>query len=481
MTGGLPGEYLSYFTVSAREQALGNASTASGKGAASAYFNPANIAGKGYHNIHALYTPVLGNGIYTSLFYSGAISMRNSVGVGVLSLQSGRAVKRNSWGEQTGSFYNYKRVIDITGTHLVSEKLYSGMSLKVIDEAMAGYSSTGIGIDAGMKFLPSERMKFAVVMQNILPPVIKMKNRADRFPMNLRLGSSLSFMRKKLNTSFDFWIFGVGEQTIFRWGMGAEYCIYRIIYLRTGLNYKELNAGLGLDLSRFTFSYAFRYSDVGLYHLVSTSYKFGFIPSEREKNLIEREKVIKEKEKDFENWKKNEEKKYTKKLTESYDILQDELVDTSRKRKELDALLFIAIEMKKGNYLKSEEMLKKILNKDTNHIDANKMLGILQEELGRDFSFNRMMSAYSEGNYEFAYNESKRADPGHVQYSKAILIGLLSSARIKINQKKYEEASWDLKEVIRLQKDNQVAWDLLKKIKILMKINTGENYEKTTD
>ncbi|MEA3506021.1 MAG: hypothetical protein U9R36_00775 [Elusimicrobiota bacterium] len=469
--GGLPGEFLSYFTSDARAAAMGNAYTAAFGGSAGVYFNPSIIAGAGIHNIDALYTPLPMGGNFSSFFYSASVNLQIAAGIGIVSLNSGDEIKRNIWGRQDGTFSSSRKAAYVTGAYLADSKTAAGMNLKFVRHSMDGKEDSGIGLDGGIRYEVSEKVSLGFAAQNILPPELKLKDSPEKFPLNLRGGLSYSYFPERVIFSADAGVMDISAEPVARWMLGAEYTLLKYLKLRAGINYKELSGGVGVATKDFSFSYAVRYSDLGLFNMVSTSYRFGMLPSARERELRHREQIMAQKEERFEDWKKEREKVLLKNLDEQFDIVEREQELVQKRRRELDALVEAALSVKSGEYEEAEKQLLDILKSNPGSKDATTLLGIVQEELKREFSFNRMTSAYNRGEYEAALAESKKADPSHPQYEEARVVGLLSSARINIFGKKYELAEKDLNLALELRPDSSAAEILLERIKRLKELS----------
>jgi len=469
-SGGLPAEYLSFFSVSSRSLGMGDAYTSLANEASGTYYNPAAGANLGKQQIDFMYTPVLG-GNYFSMFYIYSPSLKYSVGTGLISLQSDDAEKRNEWGQYEGKFNDVRRALYASGAMALNENVNLGVNLKFLYQSLDEYSGSGFGTDIGIKYIPSEKFALGSSLQNIISKGVKLKKVTEKIPLNIKNGISLKFFNSKLLLSADFSIFDVGGQTNFRWAAGTEYNIYKILYIRGGINYKNLTAGFGIILDKFIFSYGTRYSSAGLFHSLGTAYKFSMLQSAKEKELEKRKRMLQVKESRFEEWKLKEKEKFMKKLNKSYSMLEDKLADTERKNKELEALIQAALAMNKGNFDEAEKALNEILSRNPDNDDANMLLGIIQEELSRDFSFSRLMKAYNSGEYAKALAESEKADPKHPQYVQAKIIGLLSKARINILEGKYGEAIENLNKVIDIRPDNEIAKVLLRKAERLKELN----------
>ncbi len=471
-TGGVPGEYLSYFSASARALGMGEAHTSISDSASSIYYNPANIGGLGNHTVDTLYTTLLGGGNYASLFYSGALGMDYTVGAGVVSLNSGEGVKRNRWGADEGKFRDYRTAIYLALAKNFEPKFKLGLNLKILNQQIDTYEDSGLGLDGGLKLRATDRIDVGLNIQNILSPALKLINEEERYPLNIKMGVSRSFfLDRRLTVTGDLGLLDPGGQRTLRWHTGLEYKIFDLIYLRGGLNYKNITGGLGLKTDKFGFSYAVRYSDPGLFHTVSTSYMFGMLPSKKEKQLARKEELLDEREQRFKEWRKEQERALRERLGRTQEELEEQMEEARSKNEELEALIQAAIDIRRGDYARAEESLRGILERDPHQEDAGKLLEIIEKELAKEFSFNRMMGAYNEGNYEVALNESRKAKRDNTQFEQIQIIGLLSSARVNILSENFERAKSELRKVMDIRPDSETARSLLRRAERLEEIH----------
>ncbi len=468
--GGLPGEFLSYFSVSPRSQAMGGTSAAASEGVYGSFHNPSLMAGVGKHRLGAMFTPLLGGGTCGILSYSYPFSLSHAAGLGLASYNSAYAVKRNAWGGYEGEFNERKTVLVMSASHRAGEKTRIGESVKVVIQEMDGYSDTAVGLDAGADFSPSEKVRLALFVQNIIPPALRLKNRTDTFPLNISIGGRVLPYGERLVLASDFGLWDPAGQSTFRWALGGEFKVTGGLYARAGLNYKNLSCGLGIETDIFGFSYALRYSDAGLMHSVGTTYMFSMLPSAREIEIARRERLLKEKEKAFEEWKKERRKLFTRGLQERYSQLEEEIKQARLKSDRLESLIEAARMINRGDYEAAEKALGRILQASPDDKDASVMLGIVEDELRRDFSFGRMTRFYNDGQYREAAHEATKAPSSHPQYLQARILLQLSLARIDILEENFESAVRHLEEILEAEPDNSAALSLLRRALRLMEI-----------
>ncbi|MGM0568547.1 MAG: hypothetical protein ACQESB_04955 [Elusimicrobiota bacterium] len=469
--GGLPGESLSYFSVSPRTMAMGGASVAGAQGVYGSFYNPSLMAGSGKHRMGAMFSPLLGGGSYSAISYSYPLSLSNALGLSLVSHNSAFAVKRSVWGEYQGEFDEKKTILLMSGSHRAGGNTRVGGSFKVVMQDMDGYSGTGMGLDCGIDFSPGENFQVGAFVQNIIPPSIKLKKEKDVFPLNFKLGTEARLKEEKLKVAFDLGVWDPLNQGTLRWALGGEYNIMGSLYLRSGINYKNISAGAGIETETFAFSYTARYSDTGLMHAVGTAYMFSILPSARELELNRRERLLKEKEEAFQEWKSQREDMFARELQQTYSKLEEEMEKVKNQNEQLENLIEAAKKVKRGDYESAEKKLNEILRASPDNGDATALLSIVEEELKRDFSFGRMMRFYSEGHYEKAVSEARKAPSSHPQHEKIMAVYGLSLARLKILDEEFEEAIAYLQKILEDDPQNSAALSLLRRARRLREIS----------
>ena len=469
--GGLPGESLSYFSASPRTMAMGGASVAGAQGVYGSFYNPSLMAGSGKHRLGAMFSPLLGGGSYGAIAYSYPLSLSNALGLSLVSHNSASAVKRSVWGEYRGEFDEKKTILLMSGSHRAGEKTRVGGSFKLIMQDMDGYADTGLGLDCGIDFSPGENFRVAAFVQNIIPPSIRLKKEKDVFPLNLKLGTEVGLKKQKLKVAFDLGLWDPLNQGTLRWALGGEYNIMGSLYLRSGINYKNISAGAGIETETFGFSYAARYSDTGLMHAVGTAYMFSILPSAREIELKRRERLLKEKEKAFKEWKRQREDVFARELQQTYVKLEEEMEKVRNQNEQLENLIEAAKKVNRGDYENAEKKLNEILSLNPDDWDASALLSIVEEELKREFSFGRMMRLYSEGLYEESASEARKAPSSHPQHERIMAVYGLSLARLKILDEEFEEAIVYLQNILEDDPENSAALSLLRRAGRLREIS----------
>jgi len=270
--GGLPGEYLNSFSVSARAFGMGKAFTAVADDVYAPYWNPAGMVF--LTNSEAGFTLVkLAETNYSFIGCVLPLDLKTSIGVSRFGFDSPLAEKTNTIGESLGYYQEKQSSYFISYGSKISDTFSYGVNLKVVFQEIDVYSAFGIGLDAGALIIPVNNMKIGVVLQNILPASLKLKEETDRYPVNLKTGVSYLFTDIGLLTAADLSVIDILSfyKAAIRWGFGAEYHLkyWQDIYLRAGVDYKEVAFGAGISVLNVAFDYAVGISTFEVSHRAS--------------------------------------------------------------------------------------------------------------------------------------------------------------------------------------------------------------------
>ncbi|MBI4050969.1 MAG: hypothetical protein HY400_00530, partial [Elusimicrobia bacterium] len=240
-TAGLPGEWLSSFSASARDAGLGNASTAL-SGAAAPYANPAGMRDTQMGEVSFMIAPMFSGGQYQSFSLVHPVTLNRRLGVTFLRLGSGEAERTSVLGESQGSFNENNLAFLLSYSQEAWEILDLGFSVKAIRQSLAEFSATGVGADLGAQIhFFEDGLIVGAAVQNILPPKLKLKEETDQFPRFFRGGLARKgqVFGRPLLASFDL----MGGGNVLRWAAGIEGQPFLSgdipLFLRLGINHRE--------------------------------------------------------------------------------------------------------------------------------------------------------------------------------------------------------------------------------------------------
>jgi len=292
--------------------ALGEAFTAVADDATAIYYNPAGLAWQ-RGSIYAEHTPVLGGGRYNFIGLNYP-SHWGAAGFGVIQYATDGIQTRRNIGdnpvETNASQTAWFIPLSLSWKSLVLGDVAIGMNLKEVDEYLAGFHSSGFGLDAGGHYskvmhdihgLSQPSVRLGVSVKNMTPPSLTFQSTKETLPTEYKFGAAVSgyinnrtgesknsVVSDKVVLSIDIsrtsdlntpWTLNEMGHSPFSFGL--EYAYQNIIPLRIGFNH-GLTFGLGYGNSRspFNIDYALALTDLAPQHRFSFSYFFTNAPSE---------------------------------------------------------------------------------------------------------------------------------------------------------------------------------------------------------
>jgi len=270
---GMPGAYL-HMGVGSRALGMGKAYTTLATDATAIYWNPAALANQNPYQVYFMHSRLFYDTNFNYL--AGSLPTRNigSFGLGILYLNSDNFDQRNELNQELGSF----GISDVALLFSWSKELFRGVSAglnyKFVNQKMLDFSGSGHGIDLALKTRLFERLDTGLMFMNLVSPSMKLALDKQSFPMQMRLGASMTFLQDKFVVSTDV-------AKIFGWeslflNIGAEYAIMDNVAVRGGLNSGQVTMGISINLNQIGIEYGNEHiSELGLYQSFAVKYAFG--------------------------------------------------------------------------------------------------------------------------------------------------------------------------------------------------------------
>lgn len=286
--------------------ALGEAFTAVADDATAMYYNPAGLALQ-RGSVYAEHTPVFGGGRYNFIGFHYP-SHLGSFGFGAVQYATGGIETRRNIGDsavdaeasQTAWFVPYAARL----RSLSLGDFAFGISLKKIDENLAGIRDTSLGVDVGGLYsktlndfsgLSRPNLRMGVAVRNLVQPSLALQSTKETFPTDYKLGAAFEgrlfgryddarnqVVTDKLVLSIDasrssgqgrpWTLTDLARSPL---SFGAAYVYRDLIPLRVGFN-RDLTFGLGFGNSNTAFSvdYSLTMTALAPQHRFAFSYFF---------------------------------------------------------------------------------------------------------------------------------------------------------------------------------------------------------------
>lgn len=252
----------------ARSAAFGDAGISSVNGLEATYINIAGLAFTDKTQIKFNYSNWMGSaGIaMNSAGIAQRISETDVIAVSVQSLNYGDipiTTVANPEGN-IGFFSPRANIFNVGYARAFSQSIYGGINFKVISSSISNLKSSGVAIDAGIRYVTGEKdnMRFGITLRNVGPPMryrgdglsldatvstgsgntttLNMDQRSEKFelPSMVNVGFAYDFNfseRSKLTTNLQF---TSNSFTRDQFGFGAEYAFNNRFILRGGYQYE---------------------------------------------------------------------------------------------------------------------------------------------------------------------------------------------------------------------------------------------------
>lgn len=266
--------------IGGRAVGLGNAYTAVANDASATYWNPAGLAQlmkSEFMFTHNSWFQDISHDFFGYTFSRGS----NAFGVSFISTKIGgieRRVKPSN--EPLGYIDARDFMVGLSYARPLGEQLLIGITIKYLYEKIYVESSYGIAGDIGVLYgLPVEGLTLGLTVQN-LGKMSEMRTTATELPALVRSGIAYQLPPIGIgNALIAADVLKVIDGTL-HVNMGMELVLKNIIALRggylTGYDDRGLQAGFGVELSRYRLDYAYApfSSDIGNSHRISLGIVF---------------------------------------------------------------------------------------------------------------------------------------------------------------------------------------------------------------
>ena len=271
--------------ASGRGIALGGAFIADVQDASAVYWNPAALVLDDRAGLALMHAPIgFGSAAQSFVAVDFPTLRAGHFGFGVMRLGTAGIAAYDAasrpLGEiqfsETAAFMSYA-----TAPRFIGGRLALGGTVKSLTQSLTPHSSTGIGVDFGLRSeILSRRLAVAAVVQNALAPRLELQSDVEQLPARLLLGSTARVGWAESDLSLHL---GASHQDDAGWHMqvGAEYRYRQRLAVRVGRSEQGMAFGVGVHWDRFALDYAQVARQDATTHPVSMNLEFGSSLPER--------------------------------------------------------------------------------------------------------------------------------------------------------------------------------------------------------
>ncbi|MDQ1317011.1 MAG: PorV/PorQ family protein [Candidatus Poribacteria bacterium] len=254
--------------VDARGNAMGGAQGTITGNIYSVYWNPAGLSEVLFNEVGATYNRMFQDINYSFIGYAMPSDFYGTLAFQVCYLGSGPIISTyesldGSFAGEGDSFSVTDISFGVSQSKVITENLAYGVNIKFISHKIMDKNAFDLAGDAGVIYQPPVKgVKFGFVFRN-LSTVYSFMNSKFREPWNLKFASSYELSDIPLTLAGDYNVIAEQKDTL---NIGAEYWIFDIVALRTGMRLpspngflSSLSVGIGfnlLDLYQLDYSFS---------------------------------------------------------------------------------------------------------------------------------------------------------------------------------------------------------------------------------
>jgi hypothetical protein len=269
---GLPGDWLTRYGT-ARTVGLGGAFVASADDALGALWNPAGINHLLQNQARFETASLFGESRVNGFSFALPGSSFPSVGITVVSMNSGEFERTNELNDSLGSFSNTNTAFLLTAGKKLSRRVSLGASLKMVRQSLEEFDGGGVGVDLGLLFDMSPHWRAGLAVLNAGGPSVTMDETSEDWPVELRGGLMYRALggRARVAAELDH---RSGPGALLR--LGSEVTVLEHFQLRAGLAESRFGGGFSYAFDQgLTFDYGAHDHELGLTHRFGLRFDFG--------------------------------------------------------------------------------------------------------------------------------------------------------------------------------------------------------------
>ena len=253
--------------VGARARGLGKAFSAVADDATANYYNPAGLVQLQKKEFSFMLSNLSVDRKLSYLSYVHPFN-ENYIGISWLAFGIDNIEERGMTGTLDSIFEYGNTAYQFSYGRKVIEKLSLGGSLKYVDSKFKGLSNPtissagkadGWGLDFGLLYTPYEKLRLALVIQDLWSKLDWKTGRTETIPNVLKIGSAYSVLEDRLLFSAEIERDSYSEDN--KINIGVEWWIIKMLGVRLGSRDGHFSGGFGLrtEVSNFGFEIDYAY------------------------------------------------------------------------------------------------------------------------------------------------------------------------------------------------------------------------------
>jgi len=281
----------SLFVLGAGTRALGmgGAFSAISGDVSSVYWNPACLSLLEYRQLTWTHVTLYEETSYDFAAAAWPIPDFGTIGVGGMKIGTGGIEFRDEYGP-LGTYDYSNGQYWLSYARSIYRWIHGGANIKLVDQSLAGFSSSTASIDAGLLFKPFSMVSFGVNFQDVIAGKMKLSQAEEDIPYNVKFGTAVNWTNSErsfgVTAAMDF---DKTEGQPASRHFGAELMFMKYLFARGGYDRDDVTFGAGIRYRLLGADYAYKSNDVlGASHRFGLTLFFGPTVSEQRQHKIER-------------------------------------------------------------------------------------------------------------------------------------------------------------------------------------------------
>jgi len=205
--------------------------------------------------------------------FNKTLKTQGNIGFSLSYINYGDMRKRDTKGNDLGSFYAGDFLISTTYAASFFEHLNYGVSLKYINSQIDNYAASAIALDIGFLYTyPTKNLNIGLSLQNVGKAIDSFRNTEELLPSLVRIGISQHLAHLPLLININMYRFFYSKSDIFLglyWAVGGEFTLTDNFFFRWGYNSRGreqkigaanetlagISMGLGIAYGKYHFDY----------------------------------------------------------------------------------------------------------------------------------------------------------------------------------------------------------------------------------
>lgn len=230
-------------------------------------YNPASLGFLRENGFSVTYSPLPFDETFTSLVFSKVVRNNLNYSIFMAGLKTPGFEGRDEFNRPTGTYWFVQYGGGASIGRRLSTNFALGLRLKFLYSRIREDMAAGFGCDIASYFMINRYLRGGLGIKNIIPLSVSYLGERERAPLEFITGWNIKPVQF-FNISFDL---GYSTFSGLKALLGAEASVFDILWLRSGMNSREIAGGIGIskDYRNYTVKIDYSYAmprEISLFH-----------------------------------------------------------------------------------------------------------------------------------------------------------------------------------------------------------------------